>query len=152
MPHTPSSPGDPREADEPRTNADEAKTDAAVHAFNARVQWPLSAAEAPTVSPTGDAANRSPQPPQKQRNKWRTVGIVALGLLGGLLFGVVLQDILATIMIQTGLTGLSFVFALVIPLFAAVGAVATLVFDKWFARRRRSDSHECPASVHSEPC
>ena len=144
MPPTPSSPDDPRGADKSRTSDEEAKTDAAVQAFNARVQWPLTAAEAPktpTTSQIRDATDRSSQLSRKPSNRWRTVGIGALGLLGGLLLGVVLQDILATIMTGTELTDLRFVFALVLPLFAALGIVATIFFDKWFARRRRRKEH-----------
>ncbi|HEY4557730.1 MAG TPA: hypothetical protein VIG82_06030 [Enteractinococcus sp.] len=143
MPHTPSSPDGPHDAEKPRTSADEAKTDAAVQAFKARGQWPLAAeaAKTPTASQTRNATDRSPQLSQKPRNRWRTVGIGALGLLGGLLLGVVFQDILATIVTDTELTDVSFVFAPVLPLFAALGIVATIFFDKWFARRRRPKEH-----------
>jgi len=64
------------------------------------------------------------------------VGIGALGLLGGTLFGIIVQDILALIFINTGTTVFGLVFALVIPVFAVLGVVVAVLLDNRMVRRR----------------
>ncbi|HEY4535503.1 MAG TPA: hypothetical protein VIG71_05955 [Enteractinococcus sp.] len=139
MTNTPHESGGSDDAEEPRTSADEARTDAAIQDFNARVQWPRRPADPhdPAMPPPhADPIPQRPPPSRGLTDGWRTVGIGALGLLGGTLFGIIVQDILALIFINTGTTVFGLVFALVIPVFAVLGVVVAVLLDNRMVRRR----------------
>src|SRR5699024_11687059 len=70
-----------------------------------------------TLFRSHSASFPEPAHSRKPRSGWRTAGIGALGLLGGVLLGVIVQDLLAVIFIRSGTPVLGLVFAVIIPLF-----------------------------------
>ncbi len=85
----------------------------------------------------GPRAGRDPSARRDgARRAGRGIGIAALGLVGGLLLGVIVQDVLAVVLLRTGLPLLGFVFSLVVPLFAVLGIVVALVLDHGSGRGR----------------
>lgn len=139
MTHTPPNP------DEPRTDADEAHTDAAIRDLNARVQWPQApsstppSASWPETGPNLSPPSRPPsQPAPRPQNAWRSAGIGALGLVGGVLLALIVQDILATLLVRDGTipTGLTVVFGFLMPVFAILGAVIAVLIYNRIAKRQ----------------
>lgn len=139
MTNVPNRPEDSRDTEEARTSADEARTDAAIQDLNARVHWPQLPDDALEKSTSPPHSASFPQPPQsrKPRSEWRTAGIGALGLLGGVLLGVIVQDLLAVILIRTGTPVLGLVFVVLIPLFAVLGLVTAILIDNRTNRHRQ---------------
>lgn len=141
MTNVPNRPEDSRDTEVARTSADEARTDAAIQDLNARVHWPQLPDDALEKSTSPPHSASFPQPPQsrKPRSEWRTAGIGALGLLGGVLLGVIVQDLLAVILIRTGTPVLGLVFVVLIPLFAVLGLVTAILIDNRTNRHRQGD-------------
>ncbi|GAA1547449.1 uncharacterized membrane protein YcjF (UPF0283 family) [Microbacterium ginsengiterrae] len=141
MTNVPNRPENSRDTEEARTSADEARTDAVIQGLNARVHWPQLPDDALEESTSPPQSASFPQHPQarKPRSGWRTAGIGALGLLGGVLLGVIVQDLLAVIFIRTGTPVLGLVFAVLIPLFAVLGVVTAILIDNRTNRRRQGD-------------
>lgn len=139
MTNVPNRPEDSRDTEVARTSADEARTDAAIQDLNARVHWPQLPDDALEKSTSPPHSASFPQPPQsrKPRSEWRTAGIGALGLLGGVLLGVIVQDLLAVILIRTGTPVLGLVFVVLIPLFAVLGLVTAILIDNRTNRHRQ---------------
>jgi uncharacterized membrane protein YcjF (UPF0283 family) len=81
------------------------------------------------MSSLHSASFPEPAHSRKPRSGWRTAGIGALGLLGGVLLGVIVQDLLAVIFIRSGTPVLGLVFAVIIPLFLVLGNVVAIVID-----------------------
>lgn len=69
----------------------------------------------------------------------RAVGIACLGLIGGVLLGVVVQDVLAVLLVTAGAgpTVLGMVFGGLLPVLAVAGAVLAVWLDRRARRRRR---------------
>lgn len=75
----------------------------------------------------------------------RMLGIGALGLIGGALLAVFVQDLLATAFVRNGNVpvALTIVFAYLIPVVTTVTALAAVVIDrKRTPHRREDDSHD----------
>lgn len=94
MTNTPYEPGDPHNSDE-RTEADEARTDAAIRDLKTRVVWPqppdpasLGTPEQPPFTGTASAGNT-----HRTATPVRKVGVGILGLVGGLLVGLLARFI-----------------------------------------------------------
>lgn len=70
----------------------------------------------------------------------RKVGIGALGLVGGVLLALVVQDLLAAAFLQGGTIPipLGIVFGFLMPVFGVLGAVIAVLID----RRHTTRSHE----------
>lgn len=74
----------------------------------------------------------------------RTIGIAALGLVGGVLLGLIVQDVLARLLLDDGVFPDSLPLALLVgfltPALAVVGIVVALVLDARRARRGTPDA------------
>lgn len=84
----------------------------------------------------------SPQPmPAGRRSTTgsalRRVGIGALGVIGGVLLALIVQDLLATAFLRDGTIplGLAIVMGFLLPVFAVLGAVLAVVLDNRSVRR-----------------
>jgi hypothetical protein len=73
----------------------------------------------------------------------RKVGIGALGLIGGVLLAVVVQDLLARAFVRDGAVPLplALVLGFMIPVFAVLGVVGAILADN---RRLRRNSKATP--------
>lgn len=150
MTNTPYEPGGAHDPDEPRTDADEARTDAAIQDVNAQVQWPRAQPSTPAQhAPRPPAARHGPPPassPQagaspsapRPRSAWRSVGIGILGLVGGVLLALIVQDVLATAFVSDGTvpSALSAVLGFLMPVFAILGVIVAILVDNWNVKRR----------------
>ncbi|WP_157530224.1 hypothetical protein [Microtetraspora niveoalba] len=72
----------------------------------------------------------------------RTAGIGVLGLIGGLLFAIVLQDILARALTDADGTPsvLGMILGSLLPAFALLGAVLAVWLDRRHRRTRSKDT------------
>ncbi|GAA3427739.1 hypothetical protein GCM10018953_49220 [Streptosporangium nondiastaticum] len=72
----------------------------------------------------------------------RTAGIGVLGLIGGLLFAIVLQDVLAHALTGDGGTPsvLGMILGSLLPAFALLGAVLSVWLDRRHRRTRSKDT------------
>jgi hypothetical protein len=72
---------------------------------------------------------------------WRSVGVGALGLVGGVLMALVVQDLLAVAFISDGSVApaLIAVVAFLIPVCGALGTVVAVILDNRSRKRRGSD-------------
>jgi ABC-type lipoprotein release transport system permease subunit len=77
----------------------------------------------------------SPNP--SRESIWRMVGVGALGLVGGALLALFVQDLLAAAFVRNGRipVALRIVFAYLIPVLAIITAVASVVIDARRAAR-----------------
>lgn len=137
MTNTPSESADPRDSDE-RTEADEARTDAAIRELKARVQRPRPPEPAPFGTPE--------QPPvvglasagnaRRTATPVRKLGVGILGLIGGLLVGLLARLIVPgdPPLILALLLG-----AITLTL-AVAGVVIALVIDHCYLARRARKS------------
>lgn len=68
----------------------------------------------------------------------RTVGIGALGVVGGVLLALIVQDLLATAFLSSGTIpiGAGLGLGFLIPLFAVLGAITAVLIDHRSAKRR----------------
>lgn len=153
MTKTPSDPHNPGEA---RTDSDEARTDAALRHLKARGQWPQPSNPAPPapqhapalwlaaepVTPYPSARPSCPsasiQPAPRPRSAWRSVGIGALGLVGGVLLALIVQDLLATVFLRDGTIPIpvALVLGFLMPAFGVLGVVIAILIDNRNAKRR----------------
>lgn len=73
----------------------------------------------------------------------RTIGIAALGLAGGILAGLVVQDVLARLLLDDGVFPNSLPLALLVgfltPAAAVTGVVLALLLDRRRARDRAAE-------------
>lgn len=133
MTNAPYEPGESRDPDE-RTDADEARTDAAIRELKARVVWPQP--------PDPAALSRQEQPPpagttsaettHRTATPLRKVGVGILGLIGGLLVGLLARLILPSdASLPVALT-----LGAVTLMLAAAGVVGALVIDHRYLTRR----------------
>ena len=69
----------------------------------------------------------------------RTVGVGALGLLGGVLLALVVQDVLATTFLQDGTIprAVAIILGLLIPALGLAGLAAAILFDGRSAPRSK---------------
>ncbi len=75
-----------------------------------------------------------------KRNAMRKVGIGALGVIGGVLLALIVQDLLATAFLSNGTIpiGLGIVLGFLMPVFAVLGAViAVLTYNR--STKRKSE-------------
>ncbi|HHX83827.1 MAG TPA: hypothetical protein GX694_00575 [Actinomycetales bacterium] len=81
----------------------------------------------------------------------RTAGIGLLGLLGGVLFAIVAQDVLATTVIGDSpvSAGLAVTLATLTPVCALLGMVTAIGIDR--GRRRRTQSPRADDGRHDYP-
>jgi hypothetical protein len=90
------------------------------------------------------AAPAQQSAPGTPPNGWRSVGVAALGLLGGFLAAVVLQDIIGVALIRgadgTVPVGGALLIASLIPLLSAIGLAVALLIDRAARRRERARS------------
>lgn len=70
--------------------------------------------------------------------RWRTVGIGGLGLVGGVLLALVVQDVLAPLLVREPgqPTGLGMLLGLLLPALAGLGVVVAIALDRRGVGRR----------------
>lgn len=152
--------GDPRQPDDQAEPAPDAYRD-----YLSQSWWPLPSEHQPVDSQppphaTHPPASQHPAPyplPQysqsptpalppvrRSAGAWRSVGIGALGLIGGFLAAIILQDLIGVALLSGGgglpLAG-ALLIASLIPALSIIGAVVALVVDR-SVRRGRERSGE----------
>ncbi|WP_314502229.1 hypothetical protein [uncultured Microbacterium sp.] len=137
MTNTPHEPGDPHDSDE-RTEADEARTDAAIRDLKARVVWPQPPVPASLGAPEQSFFARAAPAGNTDRTTTpiRKVGVGILGLIGGLLVGLLARfiapgDLPLVLALLVGAVTLSL---------AVAGMVIALVIDHGYLTRRARKS------------
>lgn len=92
-------------------------------------QREASAAPSPQPLPAGRRSTT--------RSAMRKVGIGALGIIGGVLLALIVQDLLASAFLRDGTIplGLAIVMGFLLPVFAVLGAVLAVVLDNRSVRR-----------------
>lgn len=140
MTNRPSEPADPHDPDK-RTEADEARTDAAIQDLNARVLWPqrpdpasLGTPKQPPLAGTAPAGKT-----HRTATPVRKLGVGILGLIGGLLVG-----LLARFIVPNDLPlVLALLLGAVTLTLAVAGVVIALVIDhRYLIRRARKSPAE----------
>lgn len=81
------------------------------------------------------------------------LGTAALGLIGGLLLALVVQDLLATAWVQGGTIpqALAVVLGLLMPVLGVLGAVLALLLDSRHATRQRQDEGDRETATPRRP-
>lgn len=84
-----------------------------------------------------DDAHTEADKTRRLRGVWHSMGIGGLGLVGGALLGIIVQDILATAFFRdrTFPVTLGIAFVFLIPSCAVLGAVVALLIDRQNASR-----------------
>lgn len=135
----------PPGSDNRPADAEQSITDRAISDLNARVHWPQPPNPAPSSVNKPETKPYLPSSPHpyspsapRPRRPWRSIGIGALGVLGGVLLALIVQDILATGFVREGVvpTGLAIVLGFLIPIFAIFGAIVAVLIDARTAKRR----------------
>ena len=72
----------------------------------------------------------------------RKIGVAALGVVGGVLLAIIIQDVLARSFVDSGTVpvGLGLVISLIMPVLAVLGAVVAIVLHNRNTKRG-SDHH-----------
>lgn len=131
MTNIPSESSKPRDSDEPGTAADKGRTAAATREVNSGASGPQAHSSAPP------GAHRQPAPgtlAPHPRSPWRSLGIGVLGLVGGVLLALIVQDILATDLLRD--ETLPIVLSLLVPALGTLGAVSAILIDNRNAKDR----------------
>ncbi|WP_229741658.1 hypothetical protein [Pseudoclavibacter endophyticus] len=81
-------------------------------------------------------------PPPRPRSTWRSIGSGALGLVGGVLLALIVQDVLATAFLRDGTIPLALgvVLGFLVPAFGALGVLTAILIDNRNAKRRSKTS------------
>lgn len=113
------------------------------HTYRAQHSWPPP----PRADAALDASQPSPPPTPQAGSALRSVGVGALGLIGGFLAAVVLQDIVGVAFLRDGgeiTVGLALIIGMLMPVLSIAGAVVAIVIDHAARTRQGRDRPRSP--------